>query len=171
MRRCGECSGRRLRFAKARSALVYDERARAFVREWKERGRRTLAAKAAELVLEVVPTPDVEAVTFVPGDPERALERGHVAPRSLGAELASAWELPFADILRRERSLPRQRGLTLAERRRNVLDSVSSGTAPPSVVVVDDVYTSGATADACAAALRRAGGRRVEVVTLARAVR
>jgi predicted amidophosphoribosyltransferase len=39
------------------------------------------------------------------------------------------------------------------------------------VCLVDDVYTTGATADACASALRRAGARHVEVITFARAVR
>ena len=43
--------------------------------------------------------------------------------------------------------------------------------SPPAVVLVDDVYTTGATANAAASALRRAGARRVEVVTFARAVR
>jgi predicted amidophosphoribosyltransferase len=43
--------------------------------------------------------------------------------------------------------------------------------APPAVCIVDDVYTSGATANAVASALRAAGARRVTVVTLARAVR
>src|SRR6478736_9786970 len=60
VRRCAECSGRRLAFASARAALVYDAGARAFVAAWKERGRRDLAAVAAELVVAVLPRPDAE---------------------------------------------------------------------------------------------------------------
>jgi predicted amidophosphoribosyltransferase len=172
VRRCAECSGRRLAFAHARAAIAYDARASAFVREWKERGRRKLARQAAELVIEVVPRPACETLAFVPGDPERARRRGDVPPRGLARELGKLWELPLVEILRRERKLPPQRGLTLVERRRNARGTVgATGSAPRAVVLVDDVYTSGATADACASALRRAGARRVEVVTLARAVR
>jgi predicted amidophosphoribosyltransferase len=172
VRRCAECSGRRLAFARARSAIVYDERARALVRSWKEQGRRRLAAEAAALVAEVIAAPEVDVLVHVPGDPERAWERGTVAPRGLASALAALWGLPTADILHRLHSLPRQRGLGLAERRRNVRGSVvASGAAPRAVCLVDDVYTSGATADACASALRRVGARRIEVVTLARAVR
>jgi predicted amidophosphoribosyltransferase len=172
VRRCAECSGRRLAFASARAAVVYDERARAFVQQWKERGRRTLADQAAGLVVEVVPRPDVDAIAFVPGDPERARDRGDVPPRGLARALASRWELPDLDLLRRERALPKQRGLTLAERRTNVRGSVRAvADSPRRLVLVDDIYTSGATANEAAGALRFAGARRVEVVTLARAVR
>ena len=172
MRRCGECSGRRLAFVRARSAIVYDERARTLVRSWKEHGRRRLATDAAALVAEVVSAPAVDVLTHVPGDPERALERGDVPPRALATALALVWAVPAVDLLRRTRSLGRQRGLSLPERRRNVRGTVAAtGPAPRRVCLVDDVYTTGATADACASALRRAGARRVEVVTLARAVR
>ena len=172
VRRCAECSGRRLAFARARSAIVYDADARTLVRVWKEHGRRRLATEAAQLVAELVPRPDVDVLTHVPGDPERALARGRVAPAALAAALSGIWEIPADDLLRRTRSLRRQRGLGLAERRRNVRGSVVARDAVPrSVCLVDDVYTSGATADACASALRRAGACRVEVMTLARAVR
>jgi ComF family protein len=172
VRRCAECSGRRLAFARARSAIVYDERARTLVRSWKEHGRRRLATEAAALVAEVVAAPQVGALVHVPGDPERALERGDVPPRALAAALALLWAVPTADLLRRTRSLERQRGLSLADRRRNVRGTVAATThAPRRVCLIDDVYTTGATADACASALRRAGARHVEVVTLARAVR
>jgi predicted amidophosphoribosyltransferase len=172
VRRCAECAGRRLAFASARAAIVYDERARTIVRAWKERGRRRLATDAARLVAEVILPPDVDVLTYVPGDPERAWERGSVAPRALAIALSRVWEAPAADLLRRTRALPRQQGLGLSERRRNVRDGVVAAVAVPATVcLLDDVYTSGATADACASALRRAGARRVEVVTLARAVR
>ncbi len=172
VRRCAECSGRRLAFVRARSALVYDGSARTFVRVWKEHGRRRLAREAAALVAELVPPPAADVLVHVPGDPERALARGRVAPTALAEELARAWRIPAADLLRRTRSLERQRGLGLAARRRNVRGSVVARASPPRrVCVIDDVYTSGATVNECASALRRAGARYVEVVTLARAVR
>jgi len=172
VRRCAECAGRRLAFAAARSALVYDERARALVRSWKEHGRRDLVRVAAELVTEAVPPPAASVLTFVPADDDRRLERGHAPPRALAEALAERWTVPVADLLGRTRRLPPQRGLSLVERRRNVRGAfVARGRVPARVYLVDDVYTTGATANACASALRRGGARMVTVVSLARAVR
>jgi len=172
LRRCAECAGRRLGFATARAALVYDDRARAFVGAWKERGRRDLAPLAAELVVESVPRPAVDAVCFVPGDRDRTLKRGHVPARGLAAGLAERWDLPAAALLRRTLPGRRQRALPRAERRSNVTQAfVATGAVPGRICLVDDVYTTGSTAAACATQLRRAGARHVEVVCLARAIR
>jgi predicted amidophosphoribosyltransferase len=172
VRRCAECAGRRLGFTTARAAVVYDERARRLVLAWKERGRRTLARLAAQLVAETVVWSGVDALAAVPSDPERRRGRGDAPAERLADELGALWELPVRPLLRRTRAGPRQRGQRLADRRRNVRGVFSAaGEAPRRVLLVDDVYTSGATAAACATELRRAGARRVDVVSLARAVR
>jgi ComF family protein len=172
VRRCAECAGRRLAFASARAAVLYDGSARRLVHAWKERGRRRLATEAAALVVETLARPDVSVLAFVPSDPGRALERGYRPAESLARELGRVWELPVQRLLGRTRSVERQRGLRLDERRSNVRGAFGPARAAPSrVCLVDDVYTSGATAAAAASALRKGGARRVEVVTLARAVR
>ena len=172
VRRCRECAGRRLAFASARAAMAYDGAVRALVAAWKERGLRRLAALAAELVVECVPRPGVAALCFVPPDGDRSLRRGHHPAERLARELGRRWELPVSPLLRRAGTARRQRGLPLAERRRNVADAFApAARAPPAVALVDDVYTSGATANAAASALRKGGARRVEVVTFARAIR
>ena len=172
VRRCAECAGRRLGFATARAAILYDEHARLLVRAWKERGLRDLASVAADLVAAVVARPDSDAVTFVPGDRERGLKRGHSTPERLALELAARGQLPTEPFLVRLRATIPQRGLGLQDRRRNVAGAFGVATPPPPrVILVDDVYTTGSTASACATALRRAGVRRVDVVSLTRAVR
>ena len=172
VRRCRECAGRRIAFTTARSAVQYDDAVRSLVAGWKERALRRLVQSAVTLVLEVVQRPDASIVTFVPPDPDRGLKRGHHPPGRLAEELARSWELPVEGLLRRRRAAKRQRGLSRAERRRNVAGAfVAPSTVPSSVVLVDDVFTSGATANAAASALRQAGARRVDVVTFARVVR
>ena len=152
--------------------MAYDDAAGALVRAWKERGLRRLAALAADVVAGAVDRPAVAALAFVPPDSDRALRRGHHPAERLARELGRRWELPVERLLSRSAGSTPQRGLPLADRRRNVAGAfVPRGRAPPRVALVDDVYTSGATATAAASALRRGGARSVEVVTFARAVR
>jgi predicted amidophosphoribosyltransferase len=168
--RCRECAGRRLAFASARAAIGYDEAARQLVHAWKERGLRGLAAETALLVAERMPPPAADALTFVPADHGRRLERGHNPAERLALELAAAWELPCLPLLERTRS-GRQRGRSRAERGSVRGAFRATDQAPRRIALVDDVYTTGATASAASTALRAAGARRVEVVTFARALR
>jgi predicted amidophosphoribosyltransferase len=170
--RCRECSGRRLAFASARAAVAYDDDVRRLVRGWKERGLRRLAVEAAEVLVGVLPPPSSGVLTFVPPDRARSLQRGHHPAERLARKLGELWSLPVLPLVARTRPAPHQRGLALADRRRNVAGAFAPASgAPRAVTLVDDVYTSGATAAAAASALRKAGARRVEVVTFARVVR
>jgi predicted amidophosphoribosyltransferase len=121
-----------------------------------------------------VPQPAADVITYIPPDPERLLRRGHHPAERLAAELARSWQAEAAALLvRREGSgQTRQTALPRSERSRNVRGAFVAVTRPPGrVLLVDDVYTTGATVSAAATALRQAGARRVDVVTFARTVR
>ena len=165
--RCRECAGRRLAFTTARAAVAYDANVRRIVRGWKERGLRGLGSAAARIVAERLPRADVDLVTFVPPDAERRLKRGYHPAEQLARALADLWRLPCEPLLARVGRTSRQRGLSLPERRRNVARAFAARPCDGAVLLVDDVYTTGATAHAAASALRT----RVEVVTFARAIR
>jgi len=172
VRRCAECAGRRLAFAGARAAVEYDAPVRRIVAAWKERGLRRLAAWAATVVAGELGRPRAEVLTFVPADSDRRLRRGHHPAEQLARELAGVWDCRVEPLLVRVRGSPRQRELTRVERRRNVARAFQvAGPSPRSVTLVDDVYTTGATANAAASVLRNAGAREVEVVTFARTIR
>lgn len=171
--RCRECSGRRLGFASARAAVGYDSAAAALVAAWKEHGLRKLAGTAADLIVETLPPPKAEALVFVPPDGDRLLDRGHHPAERLALELGARWQLPVGSVLGRTRALARQAGLDRTARRKNVKGAfrVRRTVLPRSLALVDDVYTTGATASAAASALRAGGAREVHVVTFARTVR
>ena len=170
--RCAECSGRRLAFASARAAVAYDEAVRALVREWNERGLRRLAGLAADLVAGGLERPEGTVLVPVPADRDRSLKRGHEPAAQLARELGGRWELPVERLLRRTRGGVRQRGLSQARRRANVRGAFAPTRGIQTrIVLVDDVYTTGATANAAASALRKGGARRVDVVTFARTIR
>jgi ComF family protein len=170
--RCRECAGRRLAFATARAAVAYEGPAVRLVGAWKNRGRRCLADVAADLVAEVIVRPEGVTLTFVPAVPDRGLWRGHNPAERLARALGERWELPVRPLVARAGAPRPQRGLPLAERRRNVARGfVAAAPVRGRVVLVDDVYTTGSTVAAVASALVRGGARRVDVVTLARVLR
>jgi predicted amidophosphoribosyltransferase len=92
--RCRECAGRRIAFARACAAVAYDDSAKRLVGAWKERGQRTLAELAAEIVDAVVDRPSAYTLTFVPADHDRLLRRGHNPAQRLAEALGRHWQLP-----------------------------------------------------------------------------
>jgi predicted amidophosphoribosyltransferase len=80
--------------------------------------------------------------------------------------------MPVVRLLERRGAAPPQRGLDRRARRGNLRGAfLARGAVPAHVALVDDVYTTGATADACARALRAGGAERVDALAFARALR
>jgi predicted amidophosphoribosyltransferase len=171
---CRECRGRRLAFDRAAAALAYEGPGRELVHRLKSGSARALAVPAAAMMAVMLDPVACEALCWVPGDRWRTIQRGCHPAELLARELGRRWSLPVMELLAAARLRRPQRGLDPAARRRNVSDAfrpVPGRRVPETVILVDDVYTTGATLDACARALRRAGAGGVGAVTLARAVR
>ena len=172
VRRCRECSGRRLAFASARSAVAYESSVPAVVAAWKERGLRRHGRARGGRRRRLPRLPGRRRIAFIPPDGDRSVRRGHHPAEHLARELGRRWRLPVVRSLGRTRAPRPQRGLALPDRRRNVAGAFAARQpVPKRLVLVDDVYTTGATATAAASALRKAGATRIDVVTFARAVR
>jgi predicted amidophosphoribosyltransferase len=107
------------------------------------------------------------AIVPVPPAPSRLRRRGFDPAGELAAALAERLESPLQPCLAR-RGGQRQVGRRRAERLGRPPRIHATGTAPRSVLLIDDVLTTGATMTACAQALRAAGAARVVAITFAR---
>jgi ComF family protein len=171
---CHECRGRALAFDWAWSAFAYEGVAREVVGALKSRGTLVLASFIANEIAVRAPAALMAGTLVpVPAHGRRRRASGFNQAFEIAVPLGRDVGLPVRNALRRVRT-PAQVGLERRARLENVRGSVRvrSGCAVPSrAVLIDDVYTTGATLDACAQALREAGTAEVVAVTFARALR
>jgi ComF family protein len=106
----------------------------------------------------------------VPGHPRNVRKRGWDPMLEVGRVLGAVHGVPVMNLLRRGASRE-QKGLDFEERLANVQGTIALRTravpVPETLVLIDDVFTTGATASECARVLRRGGARHIEVLTLA----
>jgi len=177
---CGACSRERPAYHRARAALIYDQASRGLILALKHGDRTDSAPSLARWIggaaRELLGAADM--IAPVPLHRWRLLARRYNQSALLAHALARGTGLPcVADLLVRRRRTPSQGGLTARQRRDNVRGAFAvhparaDALAGKRVVLVDDVLTTGATAESCARALVRGGAAAVEVATLARVVR
>ncbi len=178
---CGACIGREPPFARARSAVAYNEGSRDVILAFKHADRpeaatlfaRWMAAAAPDLLM------DAEIIIPVPLDRRRLFERRYNQAALLAQNLMRLTGIPsrIDDVERIKPSPPRGKRMSPTDRRRNVAGafrvrtSAKAALRGKNVLVVDDVYTTGATAWAMARCLKRAGVGAVDILTVARVVR
>ena len=172
--RCPECRGRALAFRTAWSPFAYEGTARDLVAGLKLRGAtRAAGFMSTEIASRAPPGLLRGTLVPVPAHPARRRRAGMNQAAWLARELGRVARLPVADVLERTRRSTPQVGLARRARLVNARASVEAKRAPPGgpLVLVDDVYTTGSTLDACARALNGRGGEEVVAITFARALR
>lgn len=177
---CGACTRDRPPFARARAALLYNDYSKAFILRLKHADRTDTSRLLAKWLLQAGADVlgDADVLVPVPLHWTRLFARRFNQAALLAQALgALAGKSVSVDALVRHKKTPSQGHLGVKARVRNVQGAFRVPRARglrvkgKRVVLIDDVYTTGATARAAAKALYRAGAARVDVLTLARVVK
>jgi len=176
---CSRCHEEKWAFDRAVSIGVYDGALRAAVLRMKQRGGEPLAAGLAGLLFDQMPTEltcsPIDAIVPVPHHWRNRLTHAHLPPLTLATILAKSLGTRVEQaIVAKVRYTPQQTNLTATERRRNLVNAFEPVGNPRldglSLLVVDDVMTTGQTAHRVALALRKAGAAKITVAVLARGI-
>jgi len=155
--------------ASARAPFLYTGPARSALLHLKFDGWRSVA-DALGRAMAAASTIPADTVTWVPLSGKRLAGRGYDQAAALATIVARRLAIPRRRLLVRSRDTDPQTARRGAERRSAMAGAFRAvGRAPPRVLLIDDVLTTGATAAACARALREAGASEVHLLTAARA--
>ncbi len=173
--RCGLCRAGLRGFDAAYSFASYDGRLRELVHLFKYGRMKPLARPLGRMMTAALPRDrHFDLIAPMPLHWLRRWQRGFNQSELLAREISRRTGLPLVAGVRRKRRTEAQAGLSNTKRRQNVtgaFEGIRRRVADRRVLLIDDVMTTGATAAACALALKRAGAKRVELLTLARADR
>ncbi len=174
---CAECRRRVRVWRTARHGAVYAGPIREAIRRYKYGGETAMARPLARLLRRAAQALPVRwdrigGLLPVPMDPWRRLRRGYNPPELLARALAQQLGVPLLSGLLRGKRGPRQARLSRAARQENARRRFVAGraTPPPEVILIDDVWTTGATSAACARLLRSRGAKVVYLLTAARRI-
>jgi competence protein ComFC len=159
---CGLCRHGLNNYDSAYSFGAYEGELRALIHLFKYGKIQTLAQPLGKLMASALPRDQrFDFILPMPLHWRRRWSRGFNQSELLAREIASRTGVPVRQVLRRVRNTPAQAGLTNAKRRDNVVRAFRVTALRPlegrRVLLIDDVMTTGASASACAIALKKAG--------------
>jgi len=174
---CSSCSTKTFYFTQNRAAFVYEDLIRDLIHEIKFRRRKHVAQGLGRLwatfVAENIPAG--ANIVPLPMHPKKRRARGFDQAVELATALAAAKNIKPALILERTRITPPQSGLHPRQRAENVHGAfrIKPGVnvKGQNYILVDDIYTTGASLNECARILKASGAAEVSAMTLAIAVK
>ena len=173
---CGACLAKPPLISRTRAAVAYGETTRSLPLRLKYSRKVALAKTMARYMRPLLGSDGDPVLVPVPLHPSRLWGRGFNQAALLANELARISDIdhdPF--VLRRRKRTSALKDMSPAQRRREVAGAFAVTSKAPidgrKVILVDDVLTTGSTAEACARTLRRAGAGAVELICWARVVR
>jgi ComF family protein len=169
--RCMLCRSGRRGFDEAFCYGAYEGTLRKLIHLFKYSGMRRLAQPLGGLLADALPRDrQFDLVTAVPLHWRRQWQRGFNQSELLAKAMARARGIPAMKVLRRGSATRAQAGLSNAQRRENVTGAFRARRRVNGmrILLIDDVMTTGATAGACARALKKAGAKSVSLAALAR---
>ncbi|HEY1144038.1 MAG TPA: ComF family protein [Sphingomicrobium sp.] len=173
---CGACIARPPRIARTRSAVAYGDLSRRIAISLKYGRKVALARTMARYMAPLLAANEDAILVPVPLHRTRLWMRGFNQSALVATELGKATGLTSRPaLLKRVRRTPALKGMTLSQRKKVVSGAFrvapSADLEGRTVVLIDDVLTTGSTANACAKALKRAGAERVELISWARVIK
>ncbi|MDP9052956.1 MAG: ComF family protein [Acidobacteriota bacterium] len=170
---CAACRAGLRGFDHAASFGMYEGALRRLIHLFKYSGMKPLARPLAAFLERAIAVDEpFDAVVAVPLYWRKSWERGFNQAELLARHIAKRRGVPLLTALRRKRATAAQASLANAGRRRNVAGAFAlrrnQNLAGKKILLIDDVMTTGATASACAAVLKRGGAKSVSLLTLAR---
>ena len=173
---CGVCIAQPPRIQRTRSAVAYDDLSRSIALRLKYGRKVALARTMARYMAPLIREGEEPILVPVPLHRTRLWQRGFNQAALVAHELAKATGYRSdPHLLRRVKRTPALKGMSLSQRRRLVAGAFKVNPAAElagrTVVLIDDVLTTGSTANACAKALQQAGAGRVELVSWARVIK
>lgn len=175
-RTCGACLAREPRIARTRAAVAYGDLARGLAIRLKYGRKVAIARTMARYMAPLVGEARDRVLVPVPLHRSRLWNRGFNQSALVARELSRRLGIAADPLmLARIRRTPALKGMSPLQRRKTVAGAFrvrdKSAVEGKTVILVDDVLTTGSTAEACARALKRAGAARVELVSWARVVK
>lgn len=169
---CKACKNSNYEFDYARACFVYDGKVKSVIRKLKFKDGKYLIEPLSNALYYLLNSINwnIDFITFVPLHESRLKTRGFNQSELLALHLGKRTNLPVVNCFEKAKNTPTQTSLTRSERKKNLIDAfkmINKSVKDKNLLIIDDIFTTGATTNELSKLLKEKGANKVYVLTLA----